>query len=194
MTEGEKSNAHAFSIRLASVSDIPILRGLIEASIRTLQLGDYTARQIEGAIGTVEGLDTQLIIDQTYFVVETSDARGKLMIVGCGGWSKRKTLFGADKNPDRKDEPMDPRKNPAKIRAFFVHPQWARKGIATIILNMCEKDAINAGFGSFELGSTLTGVGFYSSRGYKELDRVQVPLANGEILRVVRMTKSAIPA
>jgi len=173
-----------FALRLATEEDIPALHGLIEASVRGLQAGDYTQAQMDGALGTVLGLDTQLIADRTYFVAE---ADGKL--AGCGGWSKRKTLFGADRGPGREPELLDPATVAAKVRAIFVHPEFARQGLGTLILKCVEDAAAAAGFTRYEMGSTLTGVALYRLKGYTEVERIAVPLGNGEALPVVRMVK-----
>ncbi|HYA25342.1 MAG TPA: GNAT family N-acetyltransferase, partial [Terriglobales bacterium] len=122
-----------FRIRPATPADIPVLRDLIDASVRGLQAGDYTPAQIEAALKTVYGVDSQLIADGTYFVAETGNAE----IVGCGGWSKHKTLFGGDQWSGRHDSLLDPSHDAAKIRAFFVHPAWARRGIGSMILEAC---------------------------------------------------------
>jgi len=178
-----------FQIRLARTADIPTLHRIIEASVRGLQAGDYTPAQIDGALGGVLGLDTQLIADQTYFLAETS-AEGKSPIaVGCGGWSHRKTLYGSDRGPGREATPLDPATDAAKIRAIFVHPGWARRGLGSLILRHCEEAASAAGFRRFEMGSTLTGVPLYALKGYREIERIAVPLPNGEALPVVRMEK-----
>lgn len=170
---------------------MPALHALIEASVRGLQAADYTPRQIEGALGTVLGLDTQLIRDGTYFIAEVlnqdSEARS---VTGCGGWSKRKTLFGADAGPGREPELLDPATDAAKVRAIFVHPEFSRKGLGSLILATVEEAARSAGFRRFEMGSTLTGVALYRLRGYVETERVAVPLRNGEVLPVVKMVKS----
>src|ERR1035438_6404658 len=176
-----------FRLRLATETDIPALHELIEASIRGLQAGDYTAAQIEGALGTVLGLDKQLIRDKTYFVAETLDQNAKARSVGCGGWSKRKTLFGADRGPGRVTELLDPETDAAKVRAIFVHPEFARRRLGSLILARVEAAA--AGFQRFEMGSTLTGVPLYKLKGYVEVEQIEVPLANGEALPVVRMEK-----
>jgi GNAT superfamily N-acetyltransferase len=120
-------------IRTALATDIPVLRTLIDTSVRGLQAQDYSPTQIEGALASVYGVDTQLIADGTYFVAESESEKGvPLLVVGCGGWSKRKTLFGGDAGRDaREDSLLDPAREPARIRAFFVHPQWARRGIGT---------------------------------------------------------------
>jgi GNAT superfamily N-acetyltransferase len=177
-----------FHIRLAETADISVLNELIEASVRILQAADYSPKQIEGALGTVLGLDTRLIADGTYFVAETSDS----VIAGCGGWSMRKTLFGSDHGPGREDVFLDPAKDAARIRAIFVHPAWARKGVGSLILKTCEDAAVAAGFCKFEMGSTLTGIPLYKLKGYVEAELVHVPLQNGEHLPVLRMTKSRV--
>jgi GNAT superfamily N-acetyltransferase len=181
--------ASSFALRLATQEDIPALNRLIEASVRGLQAGDYTPAQIEGALGTVLGLDTQLIRDRTYFVAEAINAGGR--IAGCGGWSKRRTLFGADSGPGREPALLDPATDAAKVRAIFVHPDFARRGLGSLILAHVESAALAAGFRSFEMGSTLTGVPLYTLKGYTEIERIGVPLANGERVPVVRMAKRA---
>jgi len=188
-----------FNLRLATEEDVPALHALIEASVRGLQAGDYTQAQIEGALGTVLGLDTQLIRDGTYFVAEVvdgssafdRDAKGREPLAGCGGWSKRKTLFGADRGPGREPELLDPGTDAAKVRAIFVHPQYARMGLGSLILATVEEAARAAGFTRYEMGSTLTGVPLYRLKGYVEVERIGVPLGNGEALPVVRMIKAA---
>ena len=182
------SRAPAFTLRLASEEDLPSLYELIEASVRGLQAGDYTPAQIEGALGTVLGVDTQLIRDHTYFVAECTN--DKATIAGCGGWSKRKTLFGADCGPNRQPELLDPHVDAAKVRAIFVHPDFARQGLGSLILATVEDAARQAGFCRFEMGSTLTGVPLYRLKGYVEVERIGVPLLNGESLPVVKMVKS----
>jgi len=178
----------AFHLRLATEADIPALHALIEASVRGLQANDYTPSQMEGALGTVLGLDTQLIADQTYFVAESSEEN---RIAACGGWSKRKTLFGADRGPGRKPELLNPATDAAKVRAIFVHPDFARRGLGSLILATVENAAREAGFRSFEMGSTLTGVPLYTLKGYKEVERIAVPLHNGDALPIVKMVKNA---
>jgi GNAT superfamily N-acetyltransferase len=186
-----------FAIREAIAQDTPVLRELIDASVRGLQAQDYSAAQIEGALTAVYGVDSQLIADGTYFIVEaiaeageTGDRRTAVpVIAGCGGWSKRKTLYGGDHWTGREDSLLNPAQDAAKIRAFFVHPGWARRGIGSMILDACENAATAAGFTRFEMGATLTGVPFYRARGYAERERMAVPLKNGESLPIVRMEK-----
>ncbi len=173
-------------LRLATRNDVPAISALIEQSVLRLQAGDYSKEQMEGALGSVFGVDRRLIEDGTYFVVEA--AAGEL--AGCGGWSRRKTLFGSDAHAARDDEMLDPAQDAAKIRAFFVHPDWARRGIGSRILEACESAAAEAGFSRFEMGATLTGERLYAVRGYVATDRIEVPLTNGETLPVIRMIKS----
>jgi GNAT superfamily N-acetyltransferase len=172
------------SLRQAVAADIPRLREIIEASVRGLQAQDYSPSQIEGALTSVYGVDTQLISDGTYFVVEVDNG-----IAACGGWSKRRTLYGGDQYAAREDSLLDPHHEAAKIRAFFVHPDWARRGLGTLILEACEKAALQAGFARLEMGATLSGIPFYRARGYIELESQSVSLGNGEKLPIVRMAK-----
>src|ERR1700737_4036902 len=130
-------HAASFRIRLATPADIPLLHALIDLSVRALQAQDYSPAQIEGALGTVFGVDSQLIADGTYFVLEAMHGREK-KIIACGGWSKRKTLFGSDHGSGREDSLLVPLRDNAKIRAFFVHPEWSRRGIGSQILEACE--------------------------------------------------------
>lgn len=196
--------ASPIQLRRAVAEDVPVLQKLIELSVRVLQAGDYTSQQLELAIASVYGVDTQLVSDGTYLVVETKpsecaeggdeDGSGKLpredsLIVACGGWSKRKTLYGADHCAGRVDDLLDPAREAAKIRAFFVHPNWARRGLGTLILTACEDAAQSAGFKRLEMGATLTGVPFYLARGYAKLEHLEVPLGNGLTLPIVRMAK-----
>jgi GNAT superfamily N-acetyltransferase len=195
-------------IRPALAADIPLLRRLIDASVRALQAGDYTPQQIERALATVYGVDTQLIADGTYFVAEGRPAEssqtsavpagsaggapaplGEPVIAGCGGWSKRKTLYGADHCAGREDELLDPLRDAARIRAFFVHPDWSRRGVGSLILEACENAARSAGFIRLEMGATLTGVPFYRAKGYAALERLEVPLGDGTSMPIVRMGK-----
>jgi GNAT superfamily N-acetyltransferase len=184
-----------FQIRPAISADIPVLRELIDASVRRLQAQDYTPEQIDSALRTVFGVDSQLIADGTYLVAETSPSlepgTGELpVIVACGGWSKRKTLYGGDRWRDRQDDLLDPNTDAAKIRAFFVHPDWARRGIGAMVLDACESAARAAGFTRFEMGATLTGVKLFQTRGYIALERLEVPLEGDITLPVIHMTKT----
>ena len=179
-----------FHIRKATTEDVPVLLALIDASVRGLQAQDHTPAQIEGALKTAFGVDTQLLQDETYFVVENISPDTGTTIVACGGWSKRKTLYGSDHAPDRDNGLLDPRTDAAKIRAFFVHPAWARRGIGSLLLSICEAAATAAGFTRFEMGATLTGVPLYRAKNYLEVERIYLPLGEGEMLPIVRMRKS----
>jgi GNAT superfamily N-acetyltransferase len=192
-----------FAIRPAIGADVFILETLIDASVRGLQTADYTPLQIERALKSVYGVDTQLIADGTYFVAEVSSLASSGMdhsgvreprglIVGCGGWSKRRTLYGGDHWALRENALLDPTQDAAKIRAFFVHPDWIRRGIGSRILEACENAAIAAGFRRLEMGSTLTGVPLYQARGYIEQERIEVPLGEGIFLPIVRMEKRVL--
>jgi GNAT superfamily N-acetyltransferase len=168
--------------RLALEEDIPALEELIPLSVRALQSPYYSAAQMEAAIGPVFGVDRQLICDGTYFVVE---AEGQ--IVGCGGWSRRMALYGGDRGRPGEDALIDPATAPARIRAFFVNPDWARRGIAKAILQACEAAIRAAGFRRAELVATLAGEPLYAALGYREIERMDAPLAGGLTLPVVRM-------
>jgi GNAT superfamily N-acetyltransferase len=170
--------------RLAQPEDIPQLNQMIALSVRGLSIGYYTPNQIESAIKYIFGVDTQLIIDGTYYVAEVDG-----VTVGCGGWSKRNTLYGGDQHKEIEDPLLDPEKDAARIRAFFVHPDHARKGIGKHIINVCEAAAQTNGFNSFELGATLPGVPLYKARGYFEVERVEANLPDGEVLGLVKMKK-----
>jgi len=173
--------------RLATTDDIARIGSLIEASVRGLSTQEYSLSQIDQALGTWLGLDTQLIADGTYFAVEPAARPG--VLAACGGWSRRRTPYGSDHRPGRDDALLDPRKEAAKIRAFFVHPAWARRGIGSRLLEMCEAAARNEGFTRCEMGATLPGVPLYRKHGYVEGERVELPLANGETLPIVKMEK-----
>ncbi len=191
-----QANVH---LRLAVPEDVPVLRELIEASVRGLQTQDYTPAQIEGALKTVFGVDSQLIADGTYIVAEAEPntfdhpeakkAQFERRVVGCGGWSKRKTLYGSDHWTAREDALLDPLRDAAKIRAFFIHPDWARLGIGSMILRACEDAARLAGFSRFEMGATLTGAKLFGVKGYVAVKPISIPLVNGESLPVIHMEK-----
>jgi GNAT superfamily N-acetyltransferase len=184
----------AFAIRPAVSADIPVLRELIDASVRRLQSGDYSAAQIDSALRTVFGVDSQLVNDGTYLLVEAvpADSSEKPVIVACGGWSKRKTLYGGDRWRDRQDDMLDPETDAAKIRAFFIHPEWARQGIGTLLLDACESAAREAGFTRFEMGATLTGAKLFQKRGYVPMERLEVPLEGDITLPIIHMVKEAV--
>jgi N-acetylglutamate synthase-like GNAT family acetyltransferase len=173
-----------YLIRKANVNDCPAIEQLIALSARELSTQDYSHEQIEGALEGAFGLDTQLIRDATYFVVESGG-----VLIGCGGWSKRKTLFGGDRKEARDSAELDPETDPGKIRAFFVHPDWARKGIGRAILARCESEAISSGFRSLELLATLPGVRLYSACGFVASEPIEYRLPSGITIEFVPMKK-----
>ena len=177
-----------FYLRVAGEDDVAAIRELIQASVRGLQVADYSLAQREGALSTVFTVDSQLIADGTYFV---AIAAGGVM-AGCGGWSFRKTLYGGDHQMEKiAPERLDAQKDAAKIRAIFVHPDFARMGLGSMILTTAEEAAKAAGFSRFEMGSTLTGVALYERKGYQEIERRKVPVGGEESIAVVRMVKDS---
>jgi len=172
-------------IRLATKEDIPALQKLIHASVAGLSLQYYSPAQIGSGLLHIFGVDTQLILDATYFIADVDR-----QIAGSGGWSKRKTLFGGDQSKSAELDPLlDPATEAARIRAFYVHPQWSRKGIGSLILNACEEAAREAGFSKVELAATLPGEPFYSARGYESAEEIRLDTPDGESLPALRMTK-----
>lgn len=171
--------------RLATRADVPRLRDLIDLSVRALSAGYYTSAQIESALKHVFGPDTRLIDDGTYFVIE-SDA-GEL--VAAGGWSRRRTLYGGDQMKSAEDPLLDNATEPARIRAFYVHPDWARRGLARRLFERCASDAALAGFRSMELMATLPGEPLYLALGFTAVERTAPELPDGERLPVVRMSR-----
>jgi len=172
------------NFRVATLDDVPHLQKLIEQSARALGRNDYTEAQIEAALKGAWGVDTQLIRDQTYFVVE-SEAK----LIACGGWSRRKTLFGSDAREGREPELLRPKKDAARIRAFFVHPEFARKRVGRMLLERCEAAAKAEGFSAAELVATLPGVRLYAACGYDEIDRKEYPLDGAIQIEFVKMRK-----
>jgi len=170
------------------MEDVPGLEKLIRDSVHVLQARDYSWEQRDAALGSVFGVDTQLIRDGTYFVVESGSE-----IVACGGWSRRRTLFGGDHRTGREDTLLDPATEAARIRAFFVRPGWERRGIGSLIMRTCEAAARAERFHRLELGSTLTGVALYQAHGFVADEEIEVPLSAGLPLRVVRMSKTLEP-
>jgi len=173
--------------RLAQNCDNAFIEALIPVSVRVLQAPYYSAPQINAALGTVFALDRQLIRDQTYFVVEH-----ERVLVGCGGWSRRKSLFGGDHHRVIEDSELDPKRDAARVRAFFIHPAWARRGIGRGILDACHDAIASAGFTRIELVATLAGEPLYASCGYSAKERYAIDLAGGFQLPVVRMIKQII--
>lgn len=162
-----------------------MLNELIRASVWKLLAHCYSETQRAGALGTVFGVDSQLIRDQTYYVIEIDG-----QIAACGGWSFRSTLFGADAGKVNAETELDPDADAARIRAFFVSPSFARQGLGTRILQECEQRAREKGFKRFELVATLLGEPLYAKFGYVACERYEVALPNGENLPVIKMVKT----
>ncbi|MBV6497248.1 MAG: GNAT family N-acetyltransferase [Acidobacteria bacterium ACB1] len=175
-------------LRKATTDDIPTLKTVIRESVRGLARDWYDERQIELSIVSVFGVDTDLIEDGTYFVAEVDGE-----IAGCGGWSRRKTLYGAsDYAASRNPEFLDPATDAAKIRAFFVHPRAARKGVGSLILERCEDEARSYGFSTAEMMATLPGVPLYLAKGYSGDEEVDIPVGEGVSIVCIRMAKALI--
>jgi GNAT superfamily N-acetyltransferase len=179
-----------FMLRIATAADQGAVQELIAASVRGLQ-HEYSEGQREQALASVFTPDTQLIADGSYLVLEASDGT----LAACGGWSWRRTLYGGDHHHASRDAGrLDPARDAAKIRAFFVHPQWARRGLGTRLLEACEQAARDAGFRRAEMGATLSGVPLYERHGYRRVAEILVDLPGGERLPVVRMEKTLTPS
>jgi GNAT superfamily N-acetyltransferase len=170
--------------RLATIGDLPALVELIPASARALSRGFYTDAQTEAAIRYIFGPDTRLIADGTYYVVEENG-----VLAGCGGWSRRRTLYGGDQTKSGEEPLLDPKTEPAKIRAFFVHPDFARRGVGSAIVDACLEAARAAGFRKVELASTLPGVPFYLALGFVECEPMEAPMPDGTALPIIRMER-----
>ena len=178
-----------FSTCLATPGDLSALQTLIPLSVRALSRSHYSDIQIESAIRHVFGVDTQLIADGTYFVAAVGEGAGR-EIIGCGGWSRRRTLYGGDQWKVGEDALLDPVHEPARIRAFFVHPEWARQGVATHLMAPCLQSARAAGFERLELMATLPGEPLYRAFGFAALERVEATLPDGVAIPFVRMGRA----
>jgi GNAT superfamily N-acetyltransferase len=177
------SAAPPLSIRLADEADLAALRAIMDRAIGELMNAFLTPEQVAASFA-VMGLDTQLIADRTYFVVE---AGGE--IAGCGGWSRRATLFGGDHSAGRDAALLDPAKDPARVRAMYTHPAFARRGVGRMIMDACEAAAAAEGFGACELAATLAGEPLYRACGYHQIDRFTAPTPQGVDVPLVRMGK-----
>ena len=174
-------------LRIATMDDVPALNALIAMSARELSAGFYTSQQIEALLTHVFGVDTQLISDGTYFVVDGDDAADGP--IAAGGWSGRRTLYGGDQAKEGEDNRLDPLVEPARIRAFFVHPGWARRGLGRRLYNECERAALTAGFRTFELMATLPGEPLYAALGFNPVERVTVRLGANVDVPLVKMQR-----
>lgn len=179
------ADGRAVSIRAAVLADVPALEALVDASIRMLGARYYSASEIESSMRYVFGVDTTMVSDGTYVVLE--DANG---ILGAGGWSFRRTPFGGDQaTPVRDADHRQPGVDPAVIRAMFVHPSAARQGVGSLILDACEARAQEAGFTRLELVATLSGVDFYERMGYRPVETLHYRMGDGSLIDFVRMEK-----
>jgi predicted N-acetyltransferase YhbS len=174
----------SWRLRLARDADVPALEALIPLSVRALQSTHYSSAQMDAALGSVFGVDRQLIRDGTYFVAEHEGR-----VVGCGGWSRRGSHYGGDHGRQSENSLLDPERDAARIRAFFVHPAWARRGIGRGIMTASEAAIRAAGFRAVDIVATLSGEPLYASFGYAMVDRVEIELNGGLRLPVVRMAK-----
>lgn len=176
------------SLRPATAGDRPQLLRLIDASVRALSHPWYTQTQIERALRDVLGIDSQLVADGTYYVIERGGA-----IVAAGGWSARRNPWGGDQVKQSEDPLLDPAVDAARIRAFYVHPAHTRQGLARAIYEACEAAARARGFRQFELTATLPGVPLYEALGFEAGEPVDVPLSEGDVLPCVRMVRAIAP-
>lgn len=179
-----KRSLEDIRLRAAVPEDIGTLSALIHESVLGLSRGDYSAEQLASALAHLFGVDTRLIEDGTYYVVE-SEGRP----VACGGWSRRRTLFGGNQYAGRSDDRLDPATEPARIRAFFVRPDWARHGVGRLLLAHCERAARSSGFHRLELAATLTGIPFYEREGFRVIEATEVELPEGVRFPLARMTR-----
>ena len=172
-----------FKYKLANFEDVPFIKRLMNLSITKL-LGDYVnENELEASFESM-GLDDQLIKDKTYFLIYFQG-----LLVGCGGWSNRKTLFGGNHTPNRSNDFLNPNEDDAKIRAMYTHPDWSRKGVGTLILEIAEKEASISGFKRCELMATLSGIHLYKARGYKVDDEIIYKSKKGNSVKMFKMTK-----
>ncbi|KTD40387.1 GNAT family N-acetyltransferase [Legionella parisiensis] len=171
-------------IRNARIDEVYTLNQLIKYSAGELSQEDYTSQEIEGAIHFIFGVDKELIKDQTYYAIEKKDH-----VIACGGWSKRKTLFGGDQCSAREEGFLNPQTDYAKIRAFFVHPNHARQGLGKMLLEYCEQQALFHGFTKMEMMATLPGAKLYAFCGYQVIEPQYFALPNGAHFKMLKMVK-----
>jgi GNAT superfamily N-acetyltransferase len=177
-----------FTHRLATLRDLPVLNDLMTQAIRRL-VGAYLDPARVEASFEIMGVDTQLVEDGTYFAIESARR-----VVGCGGWSRRATLFGGDHSRGRDARLLDPAIEPARVRAMYTHPDFARRGIGWLVLSLCEAAAAREGFRSLELVGTVAGEPLYSAYGFSVIERIEVPTARGVTVPCARMSKPVFTA
>jgi GNAT superfamily N-acetyltransferase len=178
------TSPEAYLVRPARRDDVPAIEALIERSVRELSAPWYDPVQIGSALRYIFGVDTQLVDDGTYYVVTHGD-----VLTAAGGWSRRRTLFGGDQWKHEADELLDPRREPARIRAFFVHPEWSRRGLGRLLFETALRDALSAEFKRMELMATLPGEPLYRALGFTPEERIELPLPDGVCLPLVRMSR-----
>jgi GNAT superfamily N-acetyltransferase len=178
------TSPESFVVRPARRHDVAAIEELIEGSVRGLSADWYAPAQIESALHYMFGVDTQLVDDATYHVVE----RGAILCAA-GGWSKRRTLFGGDRWKHETDELLDPTREAARIRAFFVHPEWARRGLGRLLFETARRDALASGFHRAELMATLPGEPLYRALGFEPGERLELELPDGVCVPLVRMSR-----
>jgi len=176
--------------RIATEADQPALIALMKTSIEENMKAFLSKAKIEAAKETM-GVDKTLLKDGTYFIIETIH-KGETILVGCGGWGKRKTLYGGDHTAGRDDSFSDPAKDPARIRGMYTHPDWGRKGVGSYLIKLGEESARKAGFKRIELGATTAGEPLYIAKGFREIDRDIMIADNGEENIIIRMTKDLV--
>ncbi len=187
MSKKVEQTAIPLSHRIATHDDVPAIIELMKLSITENMKSFLSAEEIETAKETM-GVDKTLLEDKTYFVIETLH-QGQPLMVGCGGWGKRKTLYGGDHTRGRDDSLSDPQNDPARIRAMYTHPDWTRKGIGSLLLNLGEQAARDAGFKFIELGATIPGEPLYLAKGFVEVSREVFAGANGADNTLIKMRK-----
>ena len=173
-----------FTHRLAVPDDMPALKQLMTAAIRELLPQFLSPEKVEASFA-VMGVDSQLIEDGTYFILEEAGA-----MAGCGGWSRRATLFGHNHTAGRDSRLLDPKSEPARVRAMYTGPAFVRRGVGRQILALCEAAARAEGFSRAELGATVGGEPLYRACGYVEIERMEVPTPNGVTVPITRMGKT----
>ncbi len=179
-----KTAANHFTLRLARLDDIDTLRSLMDASMRVHLAAVLSPDEVDASFA-IMGLDTQLIEDHAYFVVERDGN-----VAGCGGWSRRATLFGGDHSAGRDAALLDPKTDAARVRAMYTHPDFARQGVGRLILEVCEQKAAAEGFRRTELGATLSGLPLYKACGYREIEQLRVETPTGVSVPIIRMGKT----
>ena len=172
-----------FTHKIATLNDVPAIEKLMILSINQLLGPLLNKDQLEASFDSM-GLDDQLIKDETYFMIYS-----KNIFVGCGGWSNRETLFGGNHTPNRDDQFLDPKKDSARIRAMYTHPDWTRKGVGSLVMNLGEEAAKKLGFKKCELMATQSGILLYKTQGYEPIEDVLYKAKSGKTVPMVRMEK-----